>query len=178
MAHLTQEEVKWWNESPVVIYYVNFFVKEIIVDESVIGNVRRMLYHYQKKYPHVKWLMVSSNTDGMKAERTIERTGKRGRPKRIEKGSKVRPHIHFCFIGEDGKSAYSFAMDIYKYLNRKYIEVLGYKVAREGHTRSFDFIEYCLQQANRVYTGCDFDWQKYRTECFQQRKHEAKVSCI
>lgn len=150
---------------PAVCYSIEIYKTPLSISEFENMIVERLKYYGRRD--GVSWLAVYSTTDSKNAKQAVERTGKRGRPRKVVKGKKVEGHAHVLIIGNKEKSAYSTAQTVknsidkkYQYYNKKMSKV----VSKGDNAHAYNFMEYSMKQADTVRTGGEFDFANYLKE--------------
>ena len=139
-------------------YSVEIYQKPL-TEHDFLVIAEKMKYYCRKD--GVSWLAVYSTTDSDTAQQTAERTGKRGRPKKLVQGTKIDGHTHNIIVGTKEKSAYSTAQQIKKSIDKKYNRKICKVVSKGNSDHAYNDMKYCLKQADVVRTGGDFDFYQY-----------------
>lgn len=147
-----------------VLYRIELYTE---IDERDIMSYLNTLRRIQKRFPHVSYFMAVSSVESKTAQKTCEYTGKRGRPKIVVRGKKVRLHIHQGAIGNKDGSAYKFQKEVAKSLNKRF----GKKVTRVVSMEGLDYITYSYEQSKSFRKGGSFDF----SQCFDQFFIEVKL---
>ena len=142
-------------------YSIEIYRKPL-TEKDYLTICEKLKYYCRKD--GVSWLAVYSTTDSKDAEQIIERTGKRGRPRKIVQGTKIDGHIHNIIVGTAEKSAYSTAHAIKKSIDKKYKKPACRVVSKGDNAHAYNDMRYCLRQADVVRTGGDFDFAEYIAE--------------
>ena len=119
--------------------------------------VQKIRYHCRKG--GFSWLAVYSTTDSKTARSAAVRTGRRGRPKKIIQGKKEDGHIHNIIIGTKERSARSTVHEIKDSLDKKYKRKICQVISKGNDDHAFNFMDYCLRQADIIRTSNDFDFE-------------------
>jgi hypothetical protein len=128
--------------------------------EAEFKKIAEQIRYYANK-DSVSWLCVFSTTDSKTAKVQYERTGKRGRPKKVIVGDDVAGHTHICLVGNETQSAYSTATRIKKAVDKKYKKPICRVVSKGQELHASNYIAYCYRQADIVRTGGNFDFGVY-----------------
>lgn len=142
--------LKYFEENlPAYLYAIYLFKTKL--SKQDIYSIQNTLRRYSKKYPHISYLLVVSNTDSNHClQREIRIKGKKGRPATLVFGNKVDIHIHLSIIGNKEKSAYKCVKDLKKAFNKHFKgKVCSYEGWGKGQ-KAKNFIDYSLKQANSV----------------------------
>ena len=142
-------------------YSIEIYQKPL-TERDFLVIAEKMKYYCRKD--GASWLAVYSTTDSKDAEQAVERTGKRGRPRKIVQGTKIDGHIHNIIVGTAEKSAYSTAHAIKKSIDKKYKKPACRVVSKGNNAHAYNDMCYCLRQADVVRTGGDFDFAEYIAE--------------
>ncbi len=134
---------------PAYLYAIYLFKTKLLKRD--IYAIQNALKRYSKKYPHISYLLVVSNTDSSHClQRELKIKGKKGRPRTVVFGNKIDTHIHLAIIGNEQKSAYRCAKDLKKALNKHFKgNICIYEGYGKGQ-KAKNFINYSLKQANSV----------------------------
>ena len=123
--------------------------------EKELDNINMMLRRLRaKEYPDISFFIGVSATGGDAAYKTVQRTGKIGRPQVLVKGIRVKPHLHIVVYG---KLCSSFCLAF----TRKYNILSGESIARAHKCQSTGYIRYAYEQSYRYRTCGDFDFSQY-----------------
>lgn len=123
--------------------------------EKELNNINMMLRRLRaKQYPDTSFFIGVSATDGDAAYKTVQQTGKIGRPQVLVKGMRVKPHFHIVVYG---KLCPSFCLAF----TRKYNILNGKSIARANRCQSTGYIRYAYEQSYRYRTCGDFDFSQY-----------------
>lgn len=133
-----------------------------LTEHDFLVIAEKMKYYCRKNGD--SWFAIYSTTDSKTARQKVVRTGKRGRPKKFVKGKKIEGHTHNIIIGTRDKSAYSTAQKIKKSIDKKYNRKVCKVVSKSNSAHAYNFMKYCLKQADIVRTGGDFDFAEYIAE--------------
>lgn len=146
---------------PAALYRVEIFHTETDgLSSQDIESIKKTLERYRKKHPHASYLFVESTTSDVKGV-IVNKTGKRGRPKKRPNGKKVAKHAHLAIIGDIEQSAHSYAQDVSKAINKRFKHKKT-KVESLGHMEyAINFIRYCYKQADSKSMRGGFDFSKY-----------------
>ena len=146
-----------------VIYGLHVNITPLSIDEfSYI--TRRTRYFCEKD--NMSWLACYSTTDSSTAKQDVSRSGKRGRPRKIVKGSKVDGHVHISVKGNADKSAYSTAHKIKNDLDLHYWKKIC-KVESKGSctgAHAKNWVQYSFRQADIERSGGEFDFKEFAKE--------------
>lgn len=143
------------------VYSVEIYKTPLSLKEF-LQLVEKFKYYCRKN--DISWMLIYSTTDSKSAELITKRTGKRGRPCKTVKGNKIDGHIHSALIGNSSKSAYSTANIIKNSIDKKYNSrgIKCSKTVSKGNSyHAYEFIKYCMKQADIERTGGDFDFRAY-----------------
>jgi hypothetical protein len=127
------------------------------------NQLAELLRYYCRK-DSISWLAVYSTTSSDTAQLIIERTGKRGRPKKRISGCKIAGHTHIAIIGNEYRSAYSTATKLKKAFDKKYGKPICRIVSKGSDRHAYNYIGYCYKQADFKRSGGDFDFKEYLQE--------------
>lgn len=141
-----------------VFYCIEIFPTPLTEQDFFI-IVEKLKYYCRKK--HISWLAVFSDTDSNDAEQVIDRLGKVGRPKKRVQGTKIDGHIHAVVIGDKSTSANKTACQIKDSINKRYKNKVSRIVPKGNSAHGYNFVQYCMRQANIIRTGGDFDFRDY-----------------
>lgn len=156
MRFKLKDLIKWLSVGKTA-YSVWIFVP--LSKDDYVNVISEKFRHYGEKYG-ASWLTAYSTTDSKTATVTYERTGKRGRPKKIIVGDKVDGHCHNLILSRKA------ANDIKKSIDKTYKErgfnkrVSRVKCVSDG-LHLFNTVEYCIRQADICNSGGDFKFKEY-----------------
>jgi hypothetical protein len=134
--------------------------KDLDLTETEYKRLVEQIRYYANKN-NISWLAIYSTTDSKTAKVQYERTGKRGRPKKIIAGDNVAGHAHICLVGNETQSAYSTATSIKKAVDKKYKKPICRVVSKGQGFNASNFINYCYKQADTIRNGGNFDFDRY-----------------
>ncbi len=116
-----------------------------------IYAIQNALRRYNKKYPHISYLLVVSNTDSNHClQRELKIRGKKGKPKTLVFGNKIDTHIHLSIIGNKKKSAYKCVKDLKNAINKHFKKNTCTYCSWGKSQKAKNFIDYSLKQANSI----------------------------
>ena len=136
------------------LYSVEIYKQGVSIEEF---NRIVAVFRYQCQKSGASFLSIYSTTNSLFTFPLIEKTGKRGRPKRKVYGRKVAAHVHACVIGRAEKSAFSVCQEICKRLKNRH-KIMSKIVSKGREQHAVNYIEYCFRQADVVRSGGDFDF--------------------
>lgn len=144
------------------VYAIGYII-EIYRTGQTIDEFKAIarMFRYYCKIDDVSYLLGYSQTDSNNANVIYERTGQRGRPKKIITGKTIEPHLHPLIIGNPNKSAWSTACNISKYLNKLYGGTVTKIVAKGDNYHLYNTIGYIYRQSDIVRTFGEFDFRGY-----------------
>lgn len=146
---------------PATLYRVEIFHTETDgLSSQDIESIKKTLERYRNKYTDASYFFVESTTSEVKGT-IVNRTGKRGRPKKRPDGKDVAKHAHLVVIGDEEHSAYSYAQDVSNTLDKRF-KCKKTKVVSLGHMEhAVNFIRYCYKQADSKSMRGGFNFSKY-----------------
>ena len=134
---------------PGYLYAIYLFKTKL--SKQDIYAIQNALRRYSKKYPHISYLLVVSNTDSNHClQRELKIKGKKGRPKTLVFGNKVDTHIHLSILGNEKKSAYRCVKDLKNAINKHFNENICIYAGWGKSQKAKNFINYSLKQANSI----------------------------
>jgi hypothetical protein len=173
-------------ELPTPLYYFELYWRGMS-DRDISSIEQKLRYYQQRYYPFASWAVAGSETEGDSAGRTKIKDGSNGKPRTVVKGNAVDRHVHIMLIGDETRTAHSFARKVKDSLDKTVGKKIGTvhtrternyagykalmkttlkkakksarkKYAKQMNTRAPAFIAYCYQQAYRFRTGGRFNW--------------------
>ncbi len=134
---------------PACLYVIYLFKTKLLKKD--IYSIQNALKRYSKKYPHISYLLVVSNTDSNHClQRELKIKRKRGKPKTLVFGNKIDTHIHLSIIGNKRKSAYKCVEDLKKTINKHFGKKICSYCSYGKSQKAKNFINYSLKQANSI----------------------------
>lgn len=164
-------------ELPGIVYCMEWYGEHTELDIMALENACR---RYAIKNPDVTCFIAGSDTESKTARKEKIFTGKRGRPKIIVNGKKVRAHVHIGAIGSNGASAKSFLLNVSKVLNKragkkvtKVYSMTMYEENDNGEkelvSKGAKYIVYCHKQANFFHTIGNYDLSQFKDYNFIEK---------
>ncbi len=134
---------------PACLYVICLFKTKL--SKQDIYAIQNALRRYNKKYPHISYLLTVSNTDSSHClQRELKIKGKKGRPQTLVFGNKVDTHIHLSIIGDEKKSAYKCVKDLKSAINKHFKGNICSYSSWGKSQKAKNFINYSLKQANSI----------------------------
>lgn len=132
-------------------------------------DVKRCMYNIYRqmkrtieknsKFKGISFIIGLSNTynkEPYKAEVNYEHTGKRGRPKRVVKGKKIKYHIHIFILSENGMVS-TFCDVMKEKLSCSKENYIVSKNANKNYKKAIKYMEQC----DLIFTYGDFKFHEY-----------------
>ncbi|MBE6156325.1 MAG: hypothetical protein E7161_01075 [Firmicutes bacterium] len=139
----------------IICYSVNttdkFNSKEEI--EKKLKNIYQAMLrrkHTDERFRDISFIVGTSETKSSGAYISYNRTGKRGRPKRVVVGEKIPWHLHIYVISI-GEYASTFSEEIIKYLKKR-----GFETSKNKNDSVNNALNYLERQSLYKRTGGDY----------------------
>ena len=157
MSKLTFEQIENIYQVPSKTYFIKLFSE---LDKKGFLQLSEIIRYYCNQ-DNISYLVGFSQTDSKTAKPKYEKTGKRGRPRKIIQGRKVDGHIHNAFTSTSGKSCRRTVLKISKAIDKK----MGKNVTRIDSIRDnfgvYCYADYILKQSDFIRQGGEFNFEKY-----------------
>ena len=127
--------------------------------------IQNALKRKQGKYSHVSYLYVESTTSDVKGSEKLKCQGA-GRPKTVPIGKKVQEHVHIAVIGTEEQSAYKYAIEMVKFVNKRFGEKRASWKSKGREEHAHCYIHYLLRQADHIRRGGDYDFEQHRCDTY------------
>lgn len=138
------------NRLPSILYSLYVYRRGEELTNADIFSIENTLNRYRKKYPHVSFLMVVSNTDShFCIKRLCIEQGRKGRPTTKIIGKQVPRHVHIAIIGDEKHSPYKFLKDVKKALDKRFNGKKCSYWSKGDNEHAINFINYILRQSYR-----------------------------
>lgn len=121
--------------------------------EKALKNIYQKMLRTKKedaRFKDISFIIGISNTNPKGSYISHIRTGKKGRPKRIVIGKKLKWHLHIYVISA-GEYASTFSEEIIKYLKKK-----GFKASKNNNDCVENAINYLERQSLKKMVGGDY----------------------
>ena len=158
MSRLNYIQLRKMYDVPAQVYYIEIYKQ--YTEQGFLQLCEKVRYHCSKH--NVSYLLAFSTTDSKTAKPKHQRTGKRGRPRKIIDGKKVDGHCHNLFISDDKQKScrqtiLKIANSINKKEQRKVTKINSISNGADVH----DFTGYILRQSDILRAGGSFDFKEF-----------------